>query len=40
MKESLIHFKIFKEMYRKRPNCISFLKNQNQIKTKKTREST
>jgi len=27
MKESLIRFNKFKEIYRKRPNCISFSKN-------------
>jgi len=37
MKESLIRFNKFKEIYRKRPNCISFSKNWNQIETKKPR---
>jgi len=35
MKESLIYFKKFKEIDRKRPNCISFSKNWDQIETKK-----
>jgi len=35
MKESLIHFKRFKEIDSKKPNCISFLKNQDKIETKK-----
>ena len=38
MKESLYRFKRFKEIDRKRPNCISFLKNQDKIETKKKLE--
>jgi len=35
MKKSLICFKKFNKIYYKRPNCISFLKDRDQIETTK-----